>query len=1107
MGYHKNQQDRLFKKSALALCIMALSAPSFAQDEAETVDEVVVTGIRTNLQNAQDIKRNADTFVDSISSEDIGSLPDRSVLEAMQRVPGVSIERFAGVDDPDHFSVEGSGAIIRGMTQTRSEFNGRDSFNANSGRGLNFQDVPPELMGGVDIYKNQSADMIEGGIGGTVSLRTRKPFDSTDRVIAISGDASYGDLAEEWTPTVSGLYSDRWETGAGEFGALLNVAFSELEGVSHGIQSDAYVTYQASALPGAENFVGNGSGQVWMPNGSNVLMKADSRERNGFATALQWENPDDTLLTTFQFMRSDATLSWTEHAFKYQGGYFDADQGTPRRYSRPIKLSTDTSPGPAEFEFDSRGLFLAGVIADSDGWRAQDQNNDHIPRGYDDGSGRYADFQVPLFGYKSQTDARVVEGNTLVDDFSLNFKWTPDDRWEHTVDFQYVDAETTNDDVTVHLAVHAIEDYDTRPSTPTLTLVEPWNGLRDNNPELFSGFDYPGFTGDPEGDANYFQDPNSYWWRSAMDHYERSEGDSVAFRYDVKYEVEDLGLIKSVSGGIRTAEREQTVKSTSWNWGSLGPEFGGGGALWLPNVPSQADDYEAVDWTDFYRGEDNAFTVPGGTLLHAKLSLIEDVKAGRELAKNDAGNWDPYPTQTDRAPGEKYFAPADIYNTVETNNAAYVRVDFGSDETALRFSGNVGLRYVDFERVAKGSIQFPDWIAENSIPTGVGLPGTLTPQVVADYAQPLIDDGTYDDLKDFYDSNEWTSDPANYLPANYQAFGNDAATIEDMTSTYETFLPSFNLKLEFSDDLIGRFAAAKAIALPDMGDVRNSMNIGGQLDGITPVQDPNNPTAFRPIQGVSIVEMRAGGGNPALKPMESEQYDLSLEWYFARVGSLTGTIFRKDLSNFFINGAYTREFTNPVSGVTMEYPVEGVRNGGKGQMLGYEIAYQQFFDMLPEPWDGLGIQANFTYIDAQGVPNNEESYDAAGWTGSANDTGARVALESVPLQGQSDKTYNIVGIYEKYDWSVRLAYNWRSRYLLTTRDVISKYPLWNDDAGYLDGSIFYNITENITAGIQLTNILDTQAKTIMILDGKGLEAGRSWFVSDRRIAFVARATF
>src|SRR5690554_3762391 len=257
-----------FKKSMLAMCIMAMGSPSLAQDTSDQplLEEIIVSGARQNLENAQDIKRNADTFVDAISAEDIGSLPDRSVLEAMQRMPGVSIERFQAPDDPDHFGVEGSGAVIRGMSATRSEFNGRDSFTVNSGRGLNFQDVPPELMGGVDLYKNQSADMIEGGIGGTVSLRTRKPFDRDGQMIAFTGDVSYGDMAEEASPTVSGLYSNRWETeSAGEFGLLINASYSELIGTSHGIQSDAFVKYRADTI-GAPASAAMSDGQVWMTN-------------------------------------------------------------------------------------------------------------------------------------------------------------------------------------------------------------------------------------------------------------------------------------------------------------------------------------------------------------------------------------------------------------------------------------------------------------------------------------------------------------------------------------------------------------------------------------------------------------------------------------------------------------------------------------------------------------------------------------------------------------------------------------------------------------------------------------------------------------------------
>ena len=176
-------------------------------------------------------------------------------------------------------------------------------------------------------------------------------------------------------------------------------------------------------------------------------------------------------------------------------------------------------------------------------------------------------------------------------------------------------------------------------------------------------------------------------------------------------------------------------------------------------------------------------------------------------------------------------------------------------------------------------------------------------------------------------------------------------------------------------------------------------------------------------------------------------------------------------------------------------------------MRGLEVSYQQFYDQLPEPFNGLGMQASFTYIDAGGVPNNQVDVEDESWLGDDfTDTGIRVNMANVPLQGQSDKTFNIVGMYEKNGWSARLAYNWRSKYLLTTRDVISKAPLWYDDHGQLDGSVFYNF-DNISVGLQATNITNSQSETLMMLNDAGLTAGRSWFVSDRRIALVMRANF
>lgn len=1122
-----------FKKSMLAMCIMAISSPTLAQNESEqdqTVEEIIVSGVRQNLENAQDIKRNANTFVDAISAEDIGSLPDRSVLEAMQRMPGVSIERFQAPDDPDHFGVEGSGAVIRGMSATRSEFNGRDSFTANSGRGLNFQDVPPELMGGVDLYKNQSADMIEGGIGGTVSLKTRKPFDREGQMIAFTGDVSYGDMAEESSPTVSGLYSNRWETeSAGEFGLLINASYSELIGTSHGIQSDAFVKYRADTI-GAPASAAMSDGQVWMTNGSNFFTKEDERVRRGFAAALQWASPDETLQVTAEFLRSDARLSWKENAVKYQGGYGDEnDDGTvsENRRARPY-------PG-TEFSFNGDSIFESGYITDGGGWRG---GEGRVPRGWDtawDTDGQWGSSGPEgyvttddYFGQKYQTDTRYKDTHTVVEDLSFNVKWTPSDAWEFEADLQFVDATTSDDDMQVALGTYALQNLDLRGGTPSLEIIEPWDGRRDANPEWYAT-DFPGFSNDPAGDSNYFQDRDSYWLRSAMDHYERSEGESRAGRFDVTHHFDNAGLLTSVKTGVRYAERNQVVRNTSYNWGAVGAEWGGGdGALWLSELDdSIANEFEYVDWSDFHRG--GVVSIPGDGFIFPTESLLKDVIAGRQLPQanpNDEGIWEPYQNRPDVIPGT-YFVPAEVYDTTETNEAVYVRLDFASDEGALRFNGNVGLRYVRLSRDAIGSVQFPDMIGQ-AIPAGA--PTNLSDSgAIRKWAEDQVgpfDPGMFESedawLKEVNALAAYSRDANNWLSPDEKAFGNDYDEGElESSADWDGVLPSFNLKVELTDDLIGRFAVSKAIALPDMSEVRNQAVLGARGLNITrELPDPNAPALPGPVDsGSNVVSVgpvvwNGNGGNPALKPMESTQWDASLEWYFAPVGSLTATIFHKDLKNFFIEGALPRTFTNPDTGISQTVEFTTTRNGREGKLQGIELAYQQFFDMLPEPFDGLGIQANYTFVDSEGIPNfssSETATDAEPDVDVTPQPGLEpfdpAALEGLPLRGQSEHTANLVLMYEKNDWSARLAYNWRSEYLLTTRDVISGQPIWNSASGFLDGAITYQLTDEISVGLQGTNLANTQTETLMTLDGEGRQTGRSWFVNDRRVALTVKAVF
>src|SRR5690606_30087637 len=131
------------QRQALAVGVaMVLAAATASAQEANTassdpieLDTVQVTGLRGSLMRAQD----AEQIIDSVTAQDIGALPDRSVTETLKRVSGVTVTGFAARDDTDHFSAEGSGVMIRGLTFVRGELNGRDVFSANGGRGLSFE--------------------------------------------------------------------------------------------------------------------------------------------------------------------------------------------------------------------------------------------------------------------------------------------------------------------------------------------------------------------------------------------------------------------------------------------------------------------------------------------------------------------------------------------------------------------------------------------------------------------------------------------------------------------------------------------------------------------------------------------------------------------------------------------------------------------------------------------------------------------------------------------------------------------------------------------------------------------------------------------------------
>ncbi len=156
---------------AIAQTSEAAPEPAQAVDEAANDEQgIVVTGARAEQRSSIDVKRNATVILDGIVNDEIGALPDNSVGDTLERITGVSADRFKG--NANELSVRGLGPTL-----SFSEFNGREVSTAGGDRSVAFQQFPSELVNGVIVYKSQQADFLEGGIGGVIELRSMRPLD------------------------------------------------------------------------------------------------------------------------------------------------------------------------------------------------------------------------------------------------------------------------------------------------------------------------------------------------------------------------------------------------------------------------------------------------------------------------------------------------------------------------------------------------------------------------------------------------------------------------------------------------------------------------------------------------------------------------------------------------------------------------------------------------------------------------------------------------------------------------------------------------------------------------------------------------------------------
>ena len=1087
-----------FSKKLLSVAVCAattgLTLPTaFAQQEGgdELVEEVVVRGMRVSIENAQDMKRYADTVKDVITATDIGALPDKSVTEALQRVPGVTIERFASSDDPKHYADEGTGVLVRGLDRVRSEVNGRDAFSANPYGGLNYEDFPAELLGAVEVVKNQTADLISGGIAGTVNLITRKPFDSDERLISFNAKANYGDFREEVTPSFSALFADSWDTGAGRFGFLLAGSYSEFKtrgdgvglgnfqsrGVDNTVVYDQWGTpqtgitagtYSHPCIPGAadwrncdnnpdyadvdviaytaEDALYEGSGLTGQPDGEtwyttsqyHMSTAENDRERQGFTTSLQWANNDDTVQVTLEHINSEASLTWEERRVGQAAQGFQPFMASSHDW---LDMSEDGYPRT----LDENNFVTSGVAIG---------NNAEVPLLY-----------ITRYNYTENT----------VEDSSLNVLLTPTDRLTVELDYQHIESEKI---------VHNYSMSGQTRGDQVGNLLPVFIDLRGDTPtfDFLTAPDFLGFIDEAQTQPDIFIG-------SGMQQEEHNTAESDSFKIDLEYTFD--GPFTAVKAGAYHSDKDLVIRDTEYaGWSPISTPWASFEDGTPQRVASAAathpELYDRINMGDYYGGDvilsgPDSFLFPSMDLVkNYQESLRRGCEEGWSTVGDSAGNAAdgsggcaiPYSEMENRIAEGSPFGLQDVNETNEVRTEFYVRGDFDFADLDMPIKGNLGLRYVSYELESTGFMVQPS------------------------------------------ESSRGSAQTAEFLQAQYPSVYN-LASGESLRSTiegtdYDTVLPSFNLSVGLTEDFIMRLGVSKGLYFPSLIDTRNRSVISLEVD--PSLQDESAPQdeVANPVIGIDSVSLSASASNPFLVPEESINWDLSFEYYFADAGAVTLGIFNKKLDNIIRNRQFdlTVEYEGDVNTVSAYGPA----NTGSGEIRGAEFSYSQFYDFLPGALSGLGLQFNYTYIDQNGLddpssaPPPETRFNAAGEQISDSRNTFR-AFTGLPLQGYSDQNMNIVGMYEYEAISFRLAYTWRSEYLLTLRESEDYAPAYVKDQGMMDASFYYTINDNWKVGVEGSNLLGTETETEYQFNQAGDKTDALSFMTDRMYSLSVRGTF
>ena len=1069
----------------VSMFALGLTAPAVAQ-EVQSVETIVVTGQRAAIESAIKIKENAGQIVDSIVADDAGKLPDRSITEVLQRVSGVTITHFSDLSNPDKYTVEGSGPAVRGLPGGTSTLNGHHAFSANNGRQILWGDVPSELMAAVDVYKTYTPDQIEGGLGGTINLRTHLPFDFGGTKVAGSVSASYGDLVKQLRPRGSLMGSTRWDTAWGEMGLLVDLSYDDTSFRNDSIQVEAY--YPHTNVLDNYTLQGSPSGPVpvlnanpttyWLPGGIDYHTTYGYHKRGGIYVAFQWR-PSDTLSIRATAFSSVGDSNDYDYDFRASAGGHNANitgalntRDTTRNTNGAAQLVAALSAGTQGPSDPYYHLFDAGnnlVYANSyiDTSFVQDSNHAWVP-------GQAAILQRCNGGSTMCSIASVFtqasKAFSRTTDLALGADWTPNEDWKINADFDFIYSKANNGSLSVGgKAILPSFGFDLRGAYPRLVA----------NPTAF------------KTSADYF-------WDDTMDNWTKNYGQEMQGKIDAEYAV-NYGMLKTVKFGVRGSARTEMDHEAPFNFQALTPVYVSPQHWWSETAAKS--DIVMFQFPNYFRGEVN---LPGP-------ALFPDIS---KVGMYDVAYFqDKYGT-----PGTQngVFDDHHIQHAKTVNVAAYAMVTFARDSVfGMAMDGNFGARlvYVDnqawgYRNLGSTQFHFPEDATQ--------YPGWTFPAAELEHLDPArVNDNP---------NTEWTTDSSS---GTYVSGGRVSWVL----------LPAFNVQFMPTDRFHIRFAGSITAEQPDFAKVNGTSTIG--LTDTTHIANSFNYQ----------------GDIPDLKPQIGRNLDVSFEWY-GNGSDAHLSLFYKSIKHKVVQGhelqnmlwVYGSRVPSPDNPYAFQTDANGhpvldnvqhayqptnvdtpINTDKETIVRGVEAGFTKYFDFdfVPSPLKGFGLSSNFTYIDSRSP--GDSAYDAYG-----NNIGG-----VLPLVGLSHYAYNVTLMYDRDPVSFRLAYSWRSKYLMSaygwnTHDTYFGadngiscpqnnnaaggwggntaegsctfwLPVWSKSFGSLDAGLDYALDENFTLSVQSQNLLNTKVKTTMGYGSQ--EHGRSWFVADRRVSMDLRMNF